>query len=709
MKNRQFKLICMCLVFTFMLIQSASGYVFANTVSAQTSNTIATAITLTPGKSYSRAVKYGEEIWLKVSPSALVSSKSHIKFEVKGVSYYLSVYNSLTNATKNKAHKNYLNKTTAISYPIAWVGPYYVKVKASKSGTMTIVSTTEVKAPTNPSRNDDFCSGEALAQTDSTISSLLPTLRSFRDGALNGTALGKEITDVYYSASSEILDKVVFDSSFRKELTTNVVNVSSLLKELKSVSEKGTSSYILTQSDYTSLSKLHDLVASKVDDQLKSRIDEIWTSVNLKEYIGSNLGDFIRNTNISKGSSTAELLVDTSSSLTAEQVNSKVEKLLHKNGLNVSVNVRPAGDEKVKLDNSYVVSIKGVPAANKLINVLKTDAEFKNVSENIIVDALASDVQYKREWNLQNTAQSVPNKTSSGIVNTIGKVGADINYVGLSNYLSGKTLTRTLVAVVDTGVNYELADLSGVVDVKNDYDFVNNDTDAMDDNDHGTHVSGIIAAKSNNGYSMTGINKSSTILPIKVLNSSGSGTQENVAKGIKYAVDKGAKVINLSLGMRKSDGTPYKPEDVPQIETQIKYAYSKGVTVVAAAGNESKSNLSYPANSKYVVSVGATENKDGLAYFSNYGTGIDMTAPGVSIASLLYNGEVAYLSGTSMAAPHVAAVAGLLYSLNSAMTPAKAEYILKVTSTDLGTKGYDLKYGFGRLNAAKAAASAKSY
>ncbi|MHC1685801.1 MAG: S8 family serine peptidase [Clostridiaceae bacterium] len=709
MKNRQFKFICMCLVFTFMLIQSTSGYVFANTVTALASNTISTAISLTPGKSYSKTVAYGDEIWFKVDPSALASSKSHIKFEVKGVSYYISVYNSLANATKNKAHKNYLNKTSAISYPIAWIGPYYVKIKASAKGTMTIASTAEVKAPTTPSTSDNFCSGEALAQTDSSISSLLPTLRSFRDGILNETALGKEITDIYYSASSEILDKVVFDTSFRKELTANVLNISTLLKELKNVAETGTSSYVLTESDYKSLSNLHDLVASKVDDQLKSRIDKIWTDINLKEYVGSNLGEFIRSSNISsKGSTKSEILVDTNSSLTVEQVKSKIESVLHKNGVNSSVNVKTAGDEKVKIDNSYIVSIEGNSGVNKLIDVIKKDTEFKNVSENITVIALASDVQYKTEWNLQNTAQKVPNRTANGIVDTIGKTGSDINYAGLTSYLTGKSVNKTLIAVVDTGINYELADLQGVVDYKNGYDFVNNDNDAMDDNDHGTHVSGIIASKANNGYSMTGINSNATILPVKVLSSTGSGTEANIAKGIKYAVDKGAKVINLSLGIRRVDGTAVKPEEVPQIEAQIKYAYSKGVTVVAAAGNESKANLSYPANSKYVVSVGATENKDGLAYFSNYGTGIDMAAPGVSIPSLISNGEVAYLSGTSMAAPHVAAIAGLLYSLNGAMTPAKAESILKSTSTDLGTKGYDTKYGYGRLNAAKAAAAAKS-
>jgi subtilisin family serine protease len=132
---------------------------------------------------------------------------------------------------------------------------------------------------------------------------------------------------------------------------------------------------------------------------------------------------------------------------------------------------------------------------------------------------------------------------------------------------------------LDTGVAYDLDDFNGVVLTNHDYDFVNNDDDAMDENGHGTQVAGIIAAKTDNKKSMTGINQQAKILPIKVLNTMGEGTWENLALGIRYATNRGAKVINLSLGGSNSS---------PLVEDALKYAVNKGVTIVAASGNDSE-------------------------------------------------------------------------------------------------------------------------
>jgi len=683
-------------------------YALANLLTTLAPSSPATAISLTPGKSYTKEVKSGEELWFKVDPSKSINTKTHIKFEVKGASYYESIYNSIDNAKKNKTHSDYLNKSSYISYPIAWVGPYYVKVKAASSGSMTLSSTLEALAPTIPASKDTFCSSEALAKTNIMVLALLPILRNFRDTVLNNSTLGKEITNIYYSASSSILDDVVFNKTYRAKMTWEILKISNLLIELKNTSETGKSNYILTTSDYNSIFNIYKLVSSEVDGDLKSRIDEIWTTINLKEYVGLNLVKFISNSGISNSkSSKSEILVDTKNTLTLDGISTTIKGLLRSEGLNCSVTVRNVADTKVKIDKSYVVIVDGCSDKNKLINTIKKNSAFKNVSSNISINALSSDVQYKSQWNLQNVKQKVPTSTSNGTVNVVGKDFSDIDYMSLNNFLNNKILPKTLIAVVDTGVNYELADLKDVVRVKDGHDFVNNDNDAMDDNNHGTHVSGIIAAKNNNGYSIAGVNNNSEILPVKVLDSNGSGTQENIAKGIKYSVDKGAKVINLSLGIRKSDGAPVVPSDVPQIETQLKYAYDKGVTVVAAAGNESTGNLSYPANSKYVVNVGATDNKDQLASFSNWGSKLDIVAPGVSIPSLLTNGEVAYLSGTSMSAPHVSAVAGLLYSVNNKLTPVKAKDILHKTSTDLGKIGYDTKFGYGRLSSSNAIKAAE--
>nr|WP_313770007.1 peptidase S8 [Parageobacillus genomosp. 1] len=263
----------------------------------------------------------------------------------------------------------------------------------------------------------------------------------------------------------------------------------------------------------------------------------------------------------------------------------------------------------------------------------------------------------------------------------------------MEKFLSGKKLPDTIIAVVDTGVAYNLDDFAGKVLTNLDYDFVNNDADAMDDGNHGTHVAGIIGATSGNNISMTGINQSTKILPVKVLNAEGKGTSENVALGIRYAVDKGAKVINLSLGGDEVSSV---------VEDALKYAVSKGATIVAAAGNDGAGKLSYPASSEYAISVGATNNLDEIADFSNGGEGLDVVAPGERIPSLYPDGQVYYLDGTSMATPHVAAVAGLLYSIKPSIKFTNVLEVLQETSIDLGDAGYDPVYGWGRLDAAAA-------
>ena len=568
MKKIYFKLISTSLALLFLILQSNGIFAFADELTTLGSNTPATAISLTAGGNYTRTVKSGQELWFKLDPSKLIITKTHIKFEVKGISYFESIYNSIENAKTNKTHTDYLNKSSYILYPIAWQGPYYVKIKAASNGSMTISSTPEINPPSMPANEDTFCTSEALSKTDITVLGLLPVLRKFRDEVLKSSDLGKEIINVYYATSSFILDKVVFDRNFRSKITLQILKTSHLLKELQSLSQKGTSNYVLTKSDYNAMFNIYKLVSSEVDNDLRSRIDKIWTTINLKEYVGLNLANFMSNSGISDlRSSKFEILVDTKNTLSREEVNAKIKNLLLSNGLNCRVNTRNVGDEKVKIDNSYVLIIEGCSDKAKLINIIKKNSKFKNVSSNIPVYALSSDIQYKSEWNLQNEKQRVPTNTANGTEGVVGKKFADVDYGGLNSLLKNKVCPKTLIAVVDTGVNYELADLKDVVQVKNGHDFVNNDNDAMDDNNHGTHVSGIIAAKNNNGYSISGVNNISNILPVKVLDSNGSGTQENVAKGIKYAVDKGAKVINLSLGVRNSDGSPILPKDVPQIET----------------------------------------------------------------------------------------------------------------------------------------------
>jgi parallel beta-helix repeat protein len=179
----------------------------------------------------------------------------------------------------------------------------------------------------------------------------------------------------------------------------------------------------------------------------------------------------------------------------------------------------------------------------------------------------------------------------------------------------------------------------------------------------------------------------------KVLDASGEGTSSNVALGIIHAVDRGAKIINLSLGSN---------EKSELLHEAVKYAYDHGVLVVAAAGNDATNAKSYPAAYDEAVAVSATDNLDNPAEFTNYGDWVDIAAPGVNIYSTFGNDSYAYMSGTSMASPHVAGVAALIWSRFPNMTRDQVWARLQYSADDLGEPGFDVYYGFGRVNARKA-------
>jgi thermitase len=213
--------------------------------------------------------------------------------------------------------------------------------------------------------------------------------------------------------------------------------------------------------------------------------------------------------------------------------------------------------------------------------------------------------------------------------------------------------SSVMIAVVDTGVDLDHPDLASKIRTDIDYDYVNNDSTAQDDNGHGTHVAGISAAITNNSTGIAGMCPNCSILPVKVLDASGSGTYSAIASGIRYAADKGAKVINMSLGGSAGSTT---------LSDAVNYANGKGVLLACAAGNSNTSAASYPAYYSACVAVAATDSSDNRASFSNYGSWVDTSAPGVSIYATYWNNTYSTLSGTSMATPHVAGLAGLLFS-----------------------------------------------
>ncbi|WP_050616485.1 S8 family peptidase [Bacillus testis] len=257
--------------------------------------------------------------------------------------------------------------------------------------------------------------------------------------------------------------------------------------------------------------------------------------------------------------------------------------------------------------------------------------------------------------------------------------------------LAGKN--QVIVAVVDGGVDMNHPDLKNIL--LPGYNAANPANQPLADS-HGTHVAGIVAAEKGNGIGGHGIATNVKILPVDVFDGF-IATDATIAEGIMYAVDHGAKVINMSLGGYG---------DSPIMREAVAAAISKGVTVVAAAGNDNSDMVSTPAGYEGVISVGSLNSDRKLSSYSNYGPSVDVVAPGEDVYSSLYDPDKKStydkMSGTSMASPVVAGAAALLLTKNPNLTPAQVEYILEKTADDLGERGYDLKYANGVINPVKA-------
>jgi thermitase len=236
-----------------------------------------------------------------------------------------------------------------------------------------------------------------------------------------------------------------------------------------------------------------------------------------------------------------------------------------------------------------------------------------------------------------------------------------------------------IIAVVDSGVKLDHPAFAGRLTAG--YDFVNQDEFADDDAGHGTHVAGIVAAAINDGSGMAGLCPACRIMPVKVLNAHSMGTWSNLAQGILFAADNGARVINLSLGSALPSQT---------LQAAIRYAQDQGALVVAAAGNHASAAAYYPAALDGVIAVAATNAHDQRWERSAYGHNISLVAPGDLIYSTYHDldnifGGYTYMSGTSMATPFVSALAGLVLSMAPSLDNASVLDALTLGADDLGT------------------------
>jgi subtilisin family serine protease len=279
-----------------------------------------------------------------------------------------------------------------------------------------------------------------------------------------------------------------------------------------------------------------------------------------------------------------------------------------------------------------------------------------------------------------------PQTTPWGVL----KIGADAAW-------GSTTGGGVKVAVIDTGVSRSHPDLAANLDplCAN----FTTERDCNDNNGHGSHVAGTIAAV-NNSIQVVGVAHGARLYACKALNRGGSGYFSWIIGCIDWARLNGMHVINMSLGA--SSGTA-------SLEAACDAADAAGTLVVAAAGNEGPGMTSYPAAYGSVVSVGATDSSDAVAYFSNTNSDVEWSAPGVAILSTWKGSGTNTISGTSMASPHAAGTAALVKAANPALTNGCVRSLVSATAVDLGTPGHDASYGNGRLNAAAAVSAAPSY
>jgi thermitase len=340
-----------------------------------------------------------------------------------------------------------------------------------------------------------------------------------------------------------------------------------------------------------------------------------------------------------------------------------------------------------------VVRVDGDPAA--VARRLNRSALVAYAEPNYILrtQAIPNDPLFSQLYGMHNTGQ------------TGGRPDADIDApegwdaAGLGAF---PATGGVKIGVVDTGIDQTHPELSGKV--ANCADAVGGmliEGTCIDDNMHGTHVAGTIAAKANNATGVAGVAFNANFAICRALRTAaGTGLTSDVAACINWVHARGAKVISMSLG--GGDSTTLRNAVV----NAWKGGAANGSVLVAAAGNDGNSTVNFPAGYPEVVSVAATDHNDARASFSNTNADVEVAGPGVSVLSTIPGGLYARLSGTSMATPHASGVAGVLWQLFPGDTAAGIRGRLTAAVDDLGPAGRDTSFGFGRVNLCKAAGGA---
>lgn len=361
--------------------------------------------------------------------------------------------------------------------------------------------------------------------------------------------------------------------------------------------------------------------------------------------------------------------------------------VLHRHGLSEGPGIGSTGAHLIKV---------AAGQEQQLIAALNRNPGVEYAEPDQAASASTADQYFDRQYALQNTGQSFTN-TAGTITVAKGKVDADVDAVEAWNVTTGNGIK---VAVLDSGVATDNPDINPKVVARANFSSAATNEDHYG---HGTHVAGTVAATANNTFGVAGVCPGCTILAGKVLNDSGVGSSSGLANGINWAVNNGAKVINMSIGVPASR----------TLETAINNAWSKGVVLVAAAGNGNNQAKIYPAAYSKVIAVAATDNNDVKASFSTYGASwVDIAAPGVNVFSTFPNHTFVIGTqnkrsfgydvgnGTSMSSPIVAGIAALAWSSHAGATQVAVRNYVESTADKIGGTGS--YWAHGRVNADKA-------
>jgi len=353
--------------------------------------------------------------------------------------------------------------------------------------------------------------------------------------------------------------------------------------------------------------------------------------------------------------------------------------------------------KKISQFNIFLIGIPQGTSVNEMVYTYERnpDVEYAEPDYRTRITVTPNDILFEYQYSLSNQGQAIGVPGSPQ-----GKSSADIKATAGWEETTGEE--EVIIAIIDTGVDLKHPDLINKI-YSNGYDFVNDDAEADDDHGHGTHVAGIAAAETDNNEGIAGVAWNCKILPVKVMDETGEGYYSWMISGIDYALQQGVDVINLSLG---------GDVDSPNLENIIKAAFENDIIIVASAGNENSPVLYPAAYDDYCLAVAASDYDDLRAEWSNFGTEVDVAAPGARVLSCVPTwfwgpGSLPYAfsTGTSTSAPHVAGLAALIKGIKKWLDASDIMNVIRYTSDDINSSehpGKDDYIGYGRINMEKA-------